>query len=321
MQGGHSTYIWKLENFSVANAQQHVSCNQCILKYADDQAKGIDFTFPPDRMKWEARALESDVVRQACTLEPSIRVPHALHATDRALAVAWGGDIDLRSAILTNALQDEGAISARLGKWLAHLHKAGLDNSSVRSWSNGMVNVILKQEEPCMRKLLADNGFAPDAIDRASKLFSKPTGVQTGIMFDFRPMNVLLSNVEASVPDVAVIDMECSTYGDPALDFHFWLGEALIIESQSKRKGLVSSFLDSYAREAGSVLLTKELVCKVAVLIGAVWSFTSFSVWDAKAEAELWRRLAVEYIRAGIEEDFAWLAQSDLQPLLAHISA
>jgi hypothetical protein len=35
MQGGHSTYIWKLENFSVANAQQHVSCNQCILKYPE----------------------------------------------------------------------------------------------------------------------------------------------------------------------------------------------------------------------------------------------------------------------------------------------
>jgi hypothetical protein len=62
--------------------------------------------------------------------------------------------------------------------------------------------------------------------------------------------------------------------------------------------------------------ISKMFVCKVAVMLVAVWSISDFTMWNAHTNVETWRRLAVDYIRAGAEGDMEWLASSVLGSLL-----
>jgi hypothetical protein len=321
LEGGHSTYIWRLENVHILRKNDvgsTIISDKCVLEFAESTSKLNHIPFPPERLQWESRALNSHVVGQACALEPSVCVSRTLFATKQALVLDWAGDIDLRTAILVGAIRDESAISSRLGKWLAHMHEAGLCDKTTQAWkNNGMAEKLLTLQESSMRDLLAEHKTSSSTIEHAITTFRQPAGgLETGVLLDFRPMNVLLSRLEDNQPSITVIDMECSTYGDPALDLNLWLAEALIIEAQSRRKGVVSAFLTAYAYESGPEIVTRAFVCKVAVLLGALRSFSSFTIWDVQADAAYWRLAATEYIQAGAERNLQWLVQSDIGPLL-----
>lgn len=133
------------------------------------------------------------------------------------------------------------AISSKLGKWIAHMHQTGQRDESVQTWKeNGTADKVFALEEAGVRNLLAAHQVPMSTVERALATFQQPAGgLQTGVIFDFRLMNVLLSRLDEREPSIAVIDLEASTYGDLALDLQLSLAKSLNLEAQTQRKSLV----------------------------------------------------------------------------------
>lgn len=323
LQGGNSAYIWRIDGF-----QDPISgaINEpCVLKYAEEAAKGSpSFTFDASRMQFEARALASRPVAIACLSEPSVRVPKVLRTTDRALLMSWGGDIDLRSAYIQGPTFDVGDVGARLGRWLACLHLAGLEDEQIRTYESDMVEPVVAGEHENLRKTMIVHGMGETAVQEAMARLRDPVGSRTMTVWDFRPMNTLLRipNTAESKPDLTVIDWECSRYGCPVDDLGHWVAETLVFEARhGKGPNMVLHFLAAYALRAGEKIVTADFVCKLAISVGStLLSLAPSKLWDTdKVEAEVWMARGLQFVRAGVDMDMAWFSSSELS-LLCHNS-
>lgn len=318
LKGGASAYIWQLDGF-VNNG----STSTCIMKYSDTTFKNIvELESTQERGLYEARGMESKVVAQATRQEPLVQVPRLLRTVSKAVLMNWVGKIDLRKAYLNDKNLDVREIGSRLGRWLASMHLAGINNPEVQGWKNDATDPILEMENKHFRAVLAETkGFDQKAVDRAMAFLSTTGDIQTLVAYDFRPTNALLRCEENSDrPVITVIDWELCLYGDPVYDLKLWVAEALVLETKyGAERGLIASFLKAYRQQAGPEIVTREFVCKLAVLIGSTYlHLMPCSLWDVftEEEAELFRTIALGFVRAGIDEDLVWLSECCLKPLL-----
>ncbi|GJC89030.1 hypothetical protein ColLi_11868 [Colletotrichum liriopes] len=268
-------------------------------------AKGGPIAVDPNRLQTEVKALQSTAVAEACRREPSVQVASILRETHNGIIMSWAGDTDLRTLYKTDSSMDMSSIGERLGKWLACLHLAALFGS----W--GM-------EEQAIRSALC----AEDDIERVLKLSRTPSPVQTVTPWDFRPSNIVLSvpRKEGAFPVLTVVDWELCHYGDPTNDLRMWVAEVIIMEAQHGNRGLLSSFLTAYKIIAGESIIDNNFIRKVAVAVGVfllyfigqgaeLWGFT-------EKDNQEWAGKAIEYLKAGADDNLAWLSQSALKPLL-----
>lgn len=324
LEGGTSCYLWRLDGLKDAEASSngYREGEPAVMKCADSVAKGGPIPVAPDRLQVEIKALQSKAVAEACRQEPSIRVPSVLRTTHNGFIMSWAGEIDLLTAYKTDDSIDAAAIGARLGRWLACLHSAGIsigpDGHATQhdaleklfSGSGGM-------EEQAVRSVVS----AEDEIERVLETLRTPSPVRTLTPWDFRPSNVVMRmpSEKGAAPDMTIVDWELCHYGDPSNDLRMWVAEAMIMEVQHGNRGLLSSFLTAYRRHAGSII-HEAFVRKVAVAVGVfllyfigqgavVWGFT-------EKDNEQWTEKAIRYLKAGADDDMVWLGQSCLKPLL-----
>ncbi|KAI5360104.1 Putative aminoglycoside phosphotransferase, protein kinase-like domain superfamily [Septoria linicola] len=329
LQGGASAYIWKIEGLTKDGSeprpkpQGRAASEVCILKYGDETAKSVaSLELEPNRMLAEARAMQSKIVRRVCYEEPSVEVPRMVSKTDQAVIMSWAGDTDLRSALIADKNLDAQDIGSRLGRWIATLHLAGIDDAEVRDWSSATAKSVMKNEEDNLcAKLSKDSHFTEEDIEKAGSVYHGSDVTKTLAVWDFRPMNTLLRpGPSAERPRVTVVDWEVASYGDAAWDVRLWAAEAIVLESQhGSERGLLQSFLTAYRERAGERLVDLKFVCRVAVLIGGIWELLMpCSIWDIEEgeDAESWRKEGHQYVRAGIDADREWLLKSRLAPLL-----
>ena len=178
---------------------------------------------------------------------------------------------------------------------------------------------MLEIEVQAIRGPLEAHGKTKDEISHIEAFLRKPGGAQTLTPWDFRPMNTLVRLDGTSTPIVTIVDWEICTYGDPAYDIRLWAAEALVLEAKyGGKRGLLSSFLTAYRRQAGPSIVTERFVCKVAVTVGTILlMLMPVSIWDCtEDDAKLWRKIAIEYIEAGIRGDMEWLRDSGLKSLM-----
>jgi aminoglycoside phosphotransferase (APT) family kinase protein len=274
-------------------------------------------------LKVEVKALQSKAVAEAHRKEPSIRVPSVLRETHNGFIMSWAGDTDLRTAYKTDDSMDMAAIGARLGRWLACLHHAGI-SVGLDGW-NTQHDTLEKlfsgpggMEEQAIRSVLPTE----DEVERVLKLSRTPPPVRTLTPWDFRPSNVVLRtpNKEEAVPNMTIVDWELCHYGDPTNDLRTWVAEAMVMEAQHGDRGLLSSFLTAYRRHAGISIIDSAFIRKVAVAVGVfllyfigqgavLWGFT-------EKDNQEWTEKAIQYLKAGADDDTIWLGQSSLKPLL-----
>lgn len=333
LMGGMSAYVWKLEGFtkdpcSTVPSQRQPMKEPCVMKYGDSTFKGLPtLEASSDRMGHEARALTSEVVAQACRKEPAIKVAQVLQSTDEAIVMNWAGEIELRKAFIKDKSLDVKYLGSRIGKWAGHMHVAGVNNPEVSSWTNETTVGVMAAEQDNFRKCLLEEGyFDQSAVDKVVDILRRPASVQTLVAYDFRPMNVLLKSSDDPIrPIPTIIDWEVSTYLDPAYDLRIWAAEAIVLEAHhGSERGLLASFLRAYREHAGPAIVTKEFVCKTALLVASVWlMLMPCAIWDVSTEEECkkWRGAAFEYARAAINQDMEWLSRSPLSPLLDQTQA
>ncbi|RYP35292.1 hypothetical protein DL767_003880 [Monosporascus sp. MG133] len=325
LDGGTSCYLWRLDGLNDAEASSngYREGEPAVMKCADSMAKGGPVAVAPDRLQVEVKALKSKAVAEACRQEPSVRVPSVLRETHNGFIMSWAGETDLRKAYQTDNSMDVSTIGARLGRWLACLHHAGIPVGP-DGWST-QHDILEKMfsgpgglEEQAVRSVLR----VEDEVERVLKLTRTPSPVRTLTPWDFRPSNVVLRmpSEKGAAPDMTIVDWELCHYGDPSNDLRMWVAEAMIMEAQHGNRGLLSSFLTAYRRQAGSSIIDKAFVRKVAVAVGVfllyfigqgavLWGFT-------EKDNEQWTEKAIQYLKAGADDDIAWLGQSSLKPLL-----
>ncbi|KAL0943837.1 uncharacterized protein CTRU02_201724 [Colletotrichum truncatum] len=325
LEGGTSCYLWKLDGLNEANtsSSSRIVGGPVVLKCADAVAKGAPIAVDESRLQAEVKALQSKPVAEACRSEPSVRVPSVLRETRNGFIMNWVGETDLRTVYQTADELDMAAIGTRLGKWLACLHVAGVAIGP-DGWNthHDTLDKLFSgpggMEEQAARSVLSDSG----EIERVLQIARTPSAVRTLTPWDFRPSNVVLTlpSEKGALPEMAVVDWELCYYGDPTNDIRTWVAEAMMMEARHGDRGLLSSFLAAYKQHASSSIVDRAFVRKVAVSVGifllyfigqgaALWGF------DEKDCLE-WTQRAVQYLKAGAEEDVAWLAQSVLKPLL-----
>jgi hypothetical protein len=244
-----------------------------------------------------------------------------LQSTDEAIVMSWGGEIELRNAFLKNKDLDVRFLGSKLGRWIGCMHRAGVDNPEIKDWTNEVVTGLIPNEEGLLRKYMSEAGsFDQSTMDKAARIFKEPASLRTLAIWDFRPMNTLLRTADdPNRPTPTVIDWEVSLYQDPAYDIRMWAGEAIVLEAQhGSERGLLKSFLQAYRESAGPAIMTDAYVCKIALMIGMLWFLLMpCAIWDVKEEeGERWKATALEYVRAAVDQDMAWLAKSPLSPLL-----
>lgn len=320
LQGGHSAYVWRVDGYDDDSA----ACRKgepCVLKYAEGTGKGApDSVMDPTRMRFEARALTSEPVRKACLAEPSVEVPQVLRTTDQALLMTWGGEIDLRSAYTRGRCFDPGTVGAKLGRWLAHMHRAGTQDSESAGFENATMDNFKNVEVENLRTVMLANGFEETAVSDAIVRLEIPASVETLTAWDFRPMNALLrfeDSVDAE-PGITVIDWEGNTYGCPVWDLRLWVTEALVLEAKyGNKKTLLSSFLTAYRCSAGEAIVSNDFIAKLALSVGSTLDLlVPMGLWKStEEEVRYWRDRAVHFIRAGVNRDMRWIASSELGPL------
>jgi len=319
LQGGHSAYIWRIDGYEdpISGAIN----GPCVLKYAEETAKGSPSIIADAlRMQFEARALISRPVANACLSEPSVQVPKVLRTTDRALLMTWGGEIDLRSAYVQGSSFDAGDIGARLGRWLACLHLAGFEDEQVRAYESEMIEPVVAGEHENLRKTMIARGMGESAAHEAMVQLRKDAGPRTMTVWDFRPMNTLLrfSNATGSEPGLTVIDWECSRYGCPVDDLSHWVAEALVLEAKhGNGPNMLPRFLAAYVLQASERIVTADFVCKLAISVAStLLSLAPSGLWDTdKAEAEFWVARGLQFVHAAVMKDMAWFSSSEFSPL------
>ena len=328
LQGGASTYIWKIEGLTKhdsglgSSPVEGAVSDACVLKYADGTVKAVPaLKLPHDRMLVEARAMQSQLLAHVCAQEPSVEIPQLVHQTDEAVLMSWAGDRNLRTAYIDDQSLDAKDVGRRLGRWIATLHLGGIDCAEVRDWDNPSRDSVLEREKNNLHAKLSDDAhFNPEDIKKAMAVYDDSTVTRTLTPWDFRPMNTLLRpGVGATHPRITVVDWEIACYGDPAFDIRLWAAEAIVLESQhGQDRGLLASFLTAYRQRATERVVDFDFVCRVAILIAGIWELLMpCSIWDIEEEdAASWRNQAHEYARAGINGDREWLLQSRLGSLL-----
>lgn len=115
-----------------------------------------------------------------------------------------------------------------------------------------------------------------------------------------------------------IIDWEANTYGCPVWDVGLWVTETIVLVAKHcGNETLVPSFLASYGQNAGRGIITDEFMAKLALLVGSSLNyFVPRGFWDSTTEeVAFWRHRAIQYIRAGLDRDLAWISVSELGPL------
>ena len=193
LQGGYSAYVWRVDGYQdpISHRQRR---EPCVLKYADEAAKRVPkMALDSSRMRFEARALVCQPVKTACEAEPNVEVPEVLETTDRALLMSWGGEMNLRAAIENRENFDAEEIGSRLGRWLACLHEAGMNDPEAAQWENStFMDPVKAGEYERLRISMQASGFDDASVDRAIDQLETPVARQTVTAWDFRPSNTLL---------------------------------------------------------------------------------------------------------------------------------
>lgn len=323
LESGTSCYLWRLDGLNDEEARNngHRSEDPVVLKCADSTPKYDSFPVAPDRLKVEVKALQSAAVAEACQQEPSVQVPRVLRTTTNGFVMTWGGEIDLRVAYKVDESLDVANIGARLGRWLACLHLAGIEAGDKEEWP-AQNEELLKFyapggiEEQTIRAAFSN----AEEVDRVLGVLRAPERVRTLTPWDFRPMNTLLRKANGGEPQLTIVDWELSQYGEPSADIRMWVAEAMVTEAKYGKRGMLSSFLSAYKSQTKDRIADDAFVRKVAVSAGVFILFlmpVAPQVWDyTQEEAGPWLQLAKKYIRAGAEGDMAWLRESCLKELL-----
>jgi len=328
LAGGHSAYVWRIDGYFKNNNNINGRKNHfrpedpCILKYAEEVCKGApQMKLDAKRMRFEARALRSAPVARACEVEPSVRVPRVLETMDHALLMSWGGEEDLRSAYINQRAFDAGKVGSRIGRWLASMHIAGLNDEEVRHFENDCVESAGAVEHKILREAMLKDGLRDEEADAAIMVLRSPAGPKTLVAWDFRPMNTLLSFGRSDCdrePGVTIVDWECSAYSCPVADLRLWTAEALVLEaSHGTCSSMVPSFLGAYRQQAGDIV-TEDFICKLAISVGSTLLFlVPTGLWVSETtQMEFWKIRAMQFIRAGLKRDMIWLAASEFAPLM-----
>jgi hypothetical protein len=193
LQGGYSAYVWRVDGYQDPSSKKQRR-EPCVLKYADEAAKRVPkMALDSKRMRFEARALNSEPVKSACQAEPNVEVPEVLRTTDRALLMTWGGEMSLREALESGHHIDAAKIGSRLGRWLACLHEAGMNDSEAAGWENStFMDPVKAGEYERLRTSMLASGFEGTAVDKAIEQIETPVATETVTAWDFRPSNTLL---------------------------------------------------------------------------------------------------------------------------------
>lgn len=304
-----------------------MSDEPCVLKYAEETAKGAPQynSLDAERMRFEVRALRSTPVARACEAEPSVQVPRVLETTSRALLMSWGGDVDLRTAYIDRRAFDGRPfdvekVGFRIGRWLASMHSAGLQDDEIRSFENKSSDVVVASEHRVLRETMIRAGHEENEVDAAIARLKAPAGPMTLVSWDFRPMNSLLRFCGDGEPDISIVDWEASKYGYPVEDVRFWMAEALVLEAKygTSKQRMASAFLSAYRQQADKDIVNEEFVCQLALAVGSMLIFiVPTGLWASDdAEVEFWRARGMEFVHAGLGRNMEWLAASEFAPLM-----
>lgn len=328
LQGGASAYIWKVEGLKTTERgrQSPEAAEElpdvCILKYGDTVAKNVALPLSSQRMGNEARAMNMATLNRVCSESEAVEIPRLVLSTKEAVIMTWAGETDLRSAYIQHPEMDAEYVGGELGRWTANMHVSGIDDPEGKqeNWDTSMKRAVVDLEIASLRATAPDDTLTAEIIEKALAVYHDPVGVRTITPVDFRPMNTLLRGGDGTVrPGVAVVDWEITCYGDPAFDLRMWVAEAVVLEAQHGReRGLLRSFLTAYRQHAGERIVDLAFVSRIAVLVGSTWlMIMPCSLWECTdAEGESYKKLARSYVRAGVDQDRAWLRQSPLAPLL-----
>lgn len=324
LAGGLSAYVWRIEGYYDDSTRS--KGQSCVLKYAEEMARvSPHVTLDAKRMLFEARALASQPVAEACRAEPSVQVPSVLRTTENAILMSWAGDIDLRSAYMDEKLDfDVAKVGARLGRWIAAMHIAGLHDSEVSTWTQDITEKLTAAEVAHLRQTMAADGMEAQAVKDTVQMRVLPAGPRTLIQWDFRPMNTLLrfddsnSGSLLEEPSLTVVDWECARYGCPADDLRVWVAEGLVLEAEhGAENSMVSSFLAAYRSQVGGAIVTEDLVCKLALSVGSMmFRVVPSGLWTSDpGQIEFWIARAMQFVRAASRRDLPWLSASEFAPL------
>lgn len=215
-----------------------------------------------------------------------------------------------------------GEVGARLGRWIAAVHIGGLSDAEVSTWTNDVTEAFTIIEAENMRNTLTADGVELQNVEEIMQMLTLPAGPRTLISWDFRPMNTLLRFGEnpSDEPSLTIVDWECARYGCPVDDLRLWMAEALVLESKyGTEKSMVSSFLAAYRLQAGSTIVTKDFVCKLALSVGSIMlQLVPSGLWISdKSEIDYWTSRAKQFIRAASRRDMQWLSAGEFAPLFS----
>ena len=294
----------------------------CVLKYAEETAKGAPQynALDAERMRFEVQALRSGPVAKACEAEPSVQVPRVLETTSRALLMSWGGDVDLRAAYIDRRAFDVGKVGSRIGRWLASMHNAGLEDNEIRNFESDVCDAVVASEHQVLHEAMIRAGHGKDEADAAVARLRAPSGPKTLISWDFRPMNTLLRFCGNEEPGINVVDWEASKYSYPVDDVRFWMAEALVLEAKygTCKRRMLPSFLTAYRQQADKEIFGEDFVCQLAMSVGSMLIFmVPTGLWASEgAEVEFWKARGMQFVLAGLRRDMNWLAASEFAPLI-----
>lgn len=327
MDIGQSCFLFRLDGLKDVEASRmgHIESEPVAMKCADSEIKanmGVGIPVRAQRMEVEVKALTSKAVANACLLEPSVQVPSVLRHTSNGFIMSWAGDTDLRTAYRSNSLKDAASVGLRLGKWLACLHTAGILEGS-DGWSTKCRELELFYvpggvEESTVRSMISDE----EEVQRVLSAIRKRGSLRTLTSWDFRPMNTIVRfhDGKDTDPDLTIVDWELAHYGEPLNDLRMWVAEVIVMETQFGNRGMLSSFLSSYRRHAGSLIVHDAFICKLAITAGIIITFILAglsAVWECtEDEVETLRAKALMLIKAGTAQDMCWFQKSCLRPLL-----
>lgn len=186
LQGGASAYVWRIEGLTINGCKPQTqrasyADEVVITNYGGNTAKGAaNLEMAPERMQFEARAMNSTVVAQACSQEPAVEVPWVVGSTNEAVMMSWAGDIDLRSAYIKDPTLDAVYVGTSLGRWLACMHLAGINNVEIKDWTNSTAETFQALERTNMRHQLSTvPDFSPEEIDGAVTIHDSIASVWT----------------------------------------------------------------------------------------------------------------------------------------------
>ncbi|KAJ5006359.1 hypothetical protein K4K57_011228 [Colletotrichum sp. SAR 10_99] len=322
IDAGTSCFIWRLDGFLHAD---HPPGEPAVLKCADSTPKFSDDAVSPARLTTEVRALTSRAVAEASRAEPSVRVPRVLRTTENGFVMSWAGEVNLMDAFRNNPTLDMVGIGARIGKWLGCLQVAG---AALGASGFEPVNPELRRfynPDGFMDKLVQSVVTDGEESEKILTALRRPGTVRTLTAWDFRPMNALLrfsggsdiksndSDNSNSAPDIYIVDWELAQFGEAAGDVGMWCVEAMVLEDKHGDRDLLRSFLKAYKTHTAGIV-DDMFVYKLAMVVGVMLVYfmrIAPRLWGStEKELDRWRVAALEFLRAGAEENLGWLRGS-----------